>query len=314
MQAYTLTTPSGPEGLSLTELPSPTPGAGEVAIRVRAISLNPVDFKTARGKALYGSLREQAPVVLGWDVSGEVTAVGDGVEDFRVDDAVFGMVNFPGHGQAYAEVVIAPAVHLARKPSNVSHIDAAAATLAALTAWQNLVDLARIEKGQRVLIHAAGGGVGHFAVQLAKERGAYVIGTSSAGKRDFILELGADEHVDYHEHQFEDVLEPVDVVLESLGPEHLERSLQLVKPGGKLLTIAAGLSDHLQERAEWKSVELHHHLVYSDGEQQTAIAERLADGRLRAHVSRTYPFAELPAALRELEKGRTQAKIIVTVP
>ncbi|THH39743.1 NADP-dependent oxidoreductase [Neolewinella litorea] len=313
MRAYTLTSPDGPDGLTLRDLPDPTPGAHEVSLEVRAISLNPVDFKTGRGKALYGSLQTQENLILGWDVSGLVREVGADVTAFRPGDAVFGMVNFPGHGRAYATHVVAPAAHLAQKPEGISHAEAAAATLAALTAWQNLYELADVQAGQRVLVHAAGGGVGHFAVQLARERGAYVIGTSSGSKRDFVLELGADEHVDYEQQRFEDVLEPVDLVLDSLGPEHLLRSLQIVKPGGRLMTIAAGLSDTLQERAEWKTVALNHHLVKSNGEQMAAIAARLADGRLRAHVSQTYSFEQLPSALRELEGGKAQGKIVVEV-
>lgn len=311
MQAYALTTPTGPDGLTLREMPDPTPAPGEVLVEVRARSLNPVDLKTSRGKALYGSLQTEQPLILGWDISGEVRAVGSGVTTFQPGDAVFGMVNFPGHGRAFATHVTAPADHLTRKPEGVSHASAAAATLAALTAWQNLFDLADLQAGQRVLIHAGGGGVGHYAIQLARERGAHVIATSSGGKRDFVLELGADEHVDYQKDKFEDVLEPVDVVLDSLDPDHLLRSLQIVKPGGRLMTIAAGLSDQLKERAEWKSVSLNHHLVQSNGEQMKALAERLADGRLTSHVSRTYPFDQLPDALRDLAGGSTQGKIIV---
>ncbi|WP_116106901.1 NADP-dependent oxidoreductase [Lewinella sp. IMCC34191] len=313
MKAYTLTSPDGPDGLHLSELPVPRPGKGEVLIEVRALSLNPVDSKTARGKALYGSLKDEDPIVLGWDVAGRIKEVGEGAGKFVAGQDVFGMVNFPGHGKAYAEYVAAPVNQLALKPENVDFDEAAAATLAALTAWQNLIEIAQIKEGQRVLVHAAGGGVGHFAVQLAKERGAYVIGTGSASKQDFIRELGADEAINYEESKFEDVLSPVDVVLESLSPEHLERSLQIVKPGGKLLSIAAGLSDKLQEQAEFKSVELYHHLVESNGEQMQAIAERLADGRLKAHVSETFSLPNLPAALRKLEEGSTRGKIIIAL-
>ena len=313
MKAYTLSSPDGPDGLKLSDLDVPRPGPGEVLIAVRAISINPVDFKTGRGKALYGSLQDNQPIVLGWDVAGTVKEVGEGVDRFVAGQRVFGMVNFPGHGKAYAQYVTAPADHLAEIPEGIDFDAAAAATLAALTAWQNLYELADIQSGQRVLIHAAGGGVGHFAVQLAKERGAHVIGTASASKQDFLRELGVDEAVDYEKNKFEDVLEPVDVVLESLSPDHLLRSIQLVKPGGKLLSIAAGLSDQLQERAEFKSVELHHHLVQSNGQQMRAIAERLADGRLVPHVSKTFAFANLPAALREVEGGSTRGKVVVLV-
>ena len=313
MKAYTLTSPEGPDGLQLSEVDTPRPGQGEVLIEVHALSLNPVDFKVARGKALYGSLKDEQPLIPGWDVAGRIKEVGEGVGELVAGQNVFGMVNFPGHGQAYAEYVVAPANQLAVIPENIDFQQAAATTLAALTAWQNLIDIAGVKEGQRVLVHAAGGGVGHFAVQLAKERGAYVIGTGSGSKQDFIRELGADEAFNYETGKFEDELGPVDVVLESLDPEHLQRSLTVVKPGGKLLTIAAGLSDQLQERAEFKSVDLYHHLVQSNGQHMQALAERLADGRLKPHVSKTYAFANLPDAMRELEEGSTRGKIIVEV-
>ncbi len=313
MKVYTLPSPNGPDGLKLTDIDMPRPGQGEVLIQTRAISINPVDFKTARGKALHGSLKEEDPIIIGWDIAGKIKEIGEGVGQFVAGQDVFGMVNFPGHGKAYAEYVTAPAHQLALNPDNVDFTEAAAATLAALTAWQNLIELAEIHEGQRVLIHAAGGGVGHFAVQLAKERGAYVIATGSGSKQDFIRELGADEIVNYETDKFEDVISPVDVVLDSLGPDHLTRSLQVVKPGGKLLSIAAGLSDQLQERAEFKSVDLYHHLVQSNGKQMQAIADRLADGRLKSHVSKTYTFANLPSALREVEGGSTQGKVVVVV-
>ena len=313
MKAYTLTSPEGPDGLQLSEVDTPRPGQGEVLIEVHALSLNPVDFKVARGKALYGSLKDEQPLIPGWDVAGRIKEVGEGVGELVAGQNVFGMVNFPGHGQAYAEYVVAPANQLAVIPDNIDFQQAAASTLAALTAWQNLIDIAGVKEGQRVLVHAAGGGVGHFAVQLAKERGAYVIGTGSGSKQDFIRELGADEAFNYETGKFEDELGPVDVVLESLDPEHLQRSLTVVKPGGKLLTIAAGLSDQLQERAEFKSVDLYHHLVQSNGQHMQALAERLADGRLKPHVSKTYAFANLPDAMRELEEGSTRGKIIVEV-
>lgn len=310
MQAYTLTGTNGPADLRLTNLPTPTPGPDEVLVETKALSLNPVDCKTARGGAMYNAITADAPAIVGWDIAGEVTQVGANVTQFRPGDAVFGMVNFPGHGRAYAEYVAAPARHLARKPAGVSHEDAVAATLAALTAWQ-VLDKAQVQPGQRVLIHAAAGGVGHYAVQLAKERGAYVIGTASPGKVEFVRSLGADEVVDYTQVQFEDALPPVDFVLDSIGGDHLTRSLRVVKLGGRLTSIV-GISPELIAQAQSQGVEASNVLVASSGADQTALAERLADGRLRSHVARTFPFAALPAALREVEGGKTQGKVVVT--
>ncbi|MCC3160580.1 NADP-dependent oxidoreductase [Hymenobacter sp. 15J16-1T3B] len=312
MQAFILTEPTGGAGLRLTDLPTPTPATGEVLVQVKAISLNPVDVKTAQGKAMYGRINAEPPVIPGWDISGVVSAVGAEVADFKVGDEVFGMVNFPGHGRAYAEYVAAPAAHLARKPSNISHAEAAAATLAALTAWQAFTAHAPVQAGQRVLVHAAAGGVGHFAVQLAKERGAYVIGTSSAAKRDFVRDLGADEHVDYQAGPFEQAVAPVDVVLDTVGGPNLVRSASVLKPGGRLVSIL-GMTPEATARAEERGATTTAFLVESNGAQMQELAARLADGRLRAHVSAALPFAELPAALRLVETGRTQGKVVVTL-
>lgn len=310
MQAYTLSGTAGPADLRLADLPTPTPGPEEVLLRTTALSLNPVDVKTSQGKGMYGLLQHESPLIPGWDVVGEVTAVGANVTASQPGDVVFGMVNFPGHGRAYAEYVAAPAQHLARKPAQVTDAEAVAATLAALTAWQVLAQ-AQVQSGQRVLIHAAGG-VGHYAVQLAKERGAYVIGTASPGKVDFVRTLGADEVVDYNQGPFETAVPPVDLVLDSIGGDHLARSLRLVKPGGALISIVGGITPDLTARAQAQGVTVHSLLVASNGPDQAAIAERLTDGRLRSHVTRTYPFAQLPDALRELAGGKTQGKIVVT--
>lgn len=311
MKAFVLESPTGPGGLRLTDLPVPAIGPADVLVRAKAISLNPVDGKTSHGKAVYKVIKDDVPVQLGWDVSGEVTQAGADVTSFRVGDEVFGMLNFPRAGRTYAEFVAAPAAQLVRKPASVSHAEAAAASLAALTAWQVLITTANVQPGQRVLIHAAGGGVGHYAVQLAKERGAYVIGTSSAAKRDFVLSLGADEHVDYTQVRFEDVVAPVDVVLESVSSDQLARSLEVLKPGGVLVSLLGGLPPLLVPHAEAKNVAVHSLSVSLNTGDQQAIADRLADGRLRSHVALTLPFAELPEALRQVEGGVNPGKVVV---
>ncbi len=313
MKAYTLVGTSGPAALHLTDQPTPSLNAGEVLVKVRAISLNPVDYKSTNGGGAYGFVKDNMPIMLGWDISGTVEQVGTEVTEFKVGDEVFGMVNFPGHGRAYAEYVAAPADQLAHKPANSSHEEAAAATLAALTAWQGLITRANVQPGQRVLIHAAAGGVGHYAVQLAKERGAYVIGTSSGAKRDFVLGLGADEFVDYTQVRFENAVQPVDLVLETVGGDNIARSLEVIKRGGTFLSILGALKPDLAAVAEAKGIHADAFLVASSGADQTAIADRLTDGRLRSHVAQTFPFAQLPDALRLVATGRTQGKIIVTL-
>jgi len=185
----------GPQVLRLEQVPRPRPLPTEVLVRVHAAGVNPVDWKTRAGSGMAGVVGEP-PFVLGWDVSGVVEQVGYGVTTLAPGDEVYGMPWFPRAAGGYAEYVTAPSRQFARKPSTVGHAQAAAVPLAALTAWQVLVDTARVEPGQRVLIHAAAGGVGHFAVQLAKHLGARVIGTASARHHDWLTGLGADELVD----------------------------------------------------------------------------------------------------------------------
>ncbi|MBT1710119.1 NADP-dependent oxidoreductase [Fulvivirgaceae bacterium PWU5] len=313
MKAIILQAPGGIEQLQYTELPQPAVGENDVLVQVKAISLNPVDVKTRAGKGVYGRLKELTPIVIGWDIAGIVAAVGAGVITFRPGDVVFGMVNFPGHGQAYAEYVAAPANHLAHKPANISFEEAAAATLAPLTVWQAMANHPQVGPGKRVLIHAAAGGVGHFAVQLAKHRGAYVIGTSSAANKDFVLGLGANEHIDYRAQPFEQVAGPVDFVLDTVGGDNIDRSLTIANRGGAIISIPSGLSEAVVQKAKDKGVDGSFMLVQSNGVDLEAIAALLANGTLKAHVSQVFPFSEIGAAHLQVETGRTVGKIVIQV-
>ena len=195
MKAIILQAPGDVNQLQPADIPVPELQAGEVLVKVKAVSINPVDVKSRAGKGVYGRLKDEKPLILGWDISGEVKESRS--DRFAVGAEVFGMINFPGHGKAYAEFVTAPADQLALKPAEISHEEAAAATLAALTAWQIIVQRANVRAGQRVLIHSAAGGVGHFAVQIARHLGAHVTGTASLKNKAFVLELGADAYIDY---------------------------------------------------------------------------------------------------------------------
>lgn len=312
MKAIILNTPGGVEQLQHTELPLPKLKAGEVLVQVKAISINPVDVKTRAGKGMAGKLKEFHPLILGWDISGIVTEVGEGVTTFKTGDPVFGMVNFPGHGKAYAEYVAAPAEHLALKPDNISFEEAAAATLAALTAWLALVTHAGIKKGDRVLIHSAAGGVGHFAVQIAKHLGAYVAGTSSAANKDFVLSLGADEHIDYRTQRFEEAVTNIDFVLDTIGGDNIDRSLLVIKPGGTLISIPSGLNEAVTEKAKAKGINGYFVLVASLGKDMAIIADLLQKGIVKAHVSKVFPFAEMDKAHLQIESGRTVGKVVIT--
>ncbi len=313
MKAIVLKEFGGVENLTLSEVSTPGIKREEVLVKVKAISINPVDVKTRAGTGLAGTLKDQMPVILGWDISGEVVEAGAEVSAFKPGDAVFGMANFPGHGKAYAEYVAVPAAHLAAKPATISHQQAAAATLAALTAWQGLVTHAGLKPGQKILIHAAAGGVGHYAVQLAKKLGAYVIGTSSVANREFVLSLGADEHLDYGKQRFEEVVQDADVVLETVGGANKERSLQSVKKGGTLVSILGGLSGAAMETAKAKGVKVQSFLVSSNGEEMQQLARLLGSGQVKSHVSLTLPFEQMREAHKQVESGKTRGKVVVTL-
>ncbi|MCF0074228.1 NADP-dependent oxidoreductase [Dyadobacter sp. CY261] len=313
MKAIILTSQGSVDNLRLAEIPVPDIGADEVLIRVKALSINPADTYVRMDVAIDWIFNGETPKILGWDVAGVVTATGQKVVDFKVGDEVFGSIRHPGHGKAYAEYVAAPASHLALKPSNISFEEAAAATLAALTAWQPLTR-ANIRKGDRILITAAGGGVGHYAVQIAKYLGAYVIALSSYGKRDFVLGLGADEYVAYDRQRFEDVVSDVDLALEALRDDHIARTLAVVKRGGTLISLWAMVQGTKWERlANDLGVNAYYNAVVSNGQDMKALADLLERGVLKSHISKIYPLEEIPAAHLELEKNATTGKIVISL-
>jgi NADPH:quinone reductase-like Zn-dependent oxidoreductase len=312
MKAIILKGFGGVENLVLTELPLPSISENEVIVRVKAIGINPIDIKTRKGKGLAGALKEFDPIIPGWDISGTVTRVGAKVSALKKGDEVFGMINFPGHGKAYAEYVAVPEAHLALKPSVISHEEAAAASLAALTAWQVLKYKAGIKKGDRVLIHSAAGGVGHYAVQMAKYLGAWVAGTSSAVNKEFILSLGADKHIDYENQNFEDLLHDLDFVLDTIGGEYTDRSFKVLKPGGNIICIPSGTSEDITEKAGALGMNGSHFLVQSNGDNMKEIADLLEKGIVKSFVSKTFKFTEIQAAHQQMETGKTKGKIVVT--
>lgn len=311
MKAIVLKEAGGVDNLEYVELVKPTISEGEVLVKVKAISINPVDVKSRAGKGVYGRIKTENPVILGWDISGIVEETKS--SDFKVGDEVFGMVNFPGHGKAYAEYVAAPASQLALKPQNVSFEDAAASTLVALTAYQALVHHANIQPGQNVLVHAASGGVGHIAVQMAKHLGAKVTGTSSAKNKDFVLSLGADSHIDYHGFDWKSAGRTFDFVLDTIGGNNIDHSLEVTKEGGSIISIPTGLNEEVTSKAESKGVKGYFILVQSSGEDMKHIASLLESGAVKPHVSKIFPFEQMREAHLEQETGRTVGKIVVTL-
>ncbi|MGW1728996.1 NADP-dependent oxidoreductase [Streptomyces sp. NPDC002306] len=299
----------GPEVLKTVELERPEPRPNEVLVRVHAAGLNPTDWKH---RATGGFLGEP-PFVLGWDVSGVVEAVGIGVARFAPGDEVFGMLPYPfGHG-SHAEYVAAPARAFARKPAGIDHTQAGALPLVSLTAWQALVETAELRPGQRVLVHAAAGGVGHVAVQIAKAKGAHVIGTASAGKHAFVREIGADEVIDYRETDFTEAVKDVDVVLDTIGGDHSVRSLRVLRPGGIVVSILPVGSQDFYEEAERLGVRAVRMLVDADRTGLQAIAALVEEGRLRATIAGTFPLAEAARAHALGDTGRTTGKLVLTM-
>jgi NADPH:quinone reductase-like Zn-dependent oxidoreductase/predicted SnoaL-like aldol condensation-catalyzing enzyme len=312
MRAISQVTHGSPEVLTEIELPQPVPGISEVLVAVRAAGVNPTDWSNrAQARTI-----DRLPLVLGWDVSGVIEAVGLGVTIFKPGDEVFGMLPYPGGVGSHAEYVTAPARVFTHKPAGIDHVQAGALPLAALTAYQALVDTAEVQPGHRVLIHAAAGGVGHLAVQIAKSRGAYVIGTASAAKHDFLKSLGADEVVDYRDVDFTEAVSDIDVVLDpiSFDPAGRARSVSVIRPGGTLIALlpVPVAPDELAAIAE-RGIRFEALLVEADRSGMQAVASLVEAGALRAHIEATYPLAEAAKAHALGETGRTTGKIVLTV-
>ena len=313
MKAIFTNKAGGIENLLHIELPVPAILPNEVLVKVKAISINPVDVKTRESEGMLNGLFGDAdPKIIGWDISGVITEIGSDVTAFKIGDEVFGMVNFPGHGKGYAEYVAAPASQLALKPSNISHEEAAAATLAALTAWQALITNAKIKSGDRVLIHAAAGGVGHYAVQFAKQIGAFVIATGSLKNRDFILSLGANKFIDYETIKFEEVTVNVDFVFDTLGDDIYSRSLLTLRKGGLIISLHT-ISASQIEKTKLSGVIGYRIIVNSNGTDMQEIAKLLQRKKLISHISHLFPFHQMAEAHLQVETGRTKGKVVVTI-
>ncbi|MFI1742587.1 NADP-dependent oxidoreductase [Streptomyces sioyaensis] len=309
MRAISQDVLGGPEVLQEVEVARPEPGPSEVLVRVHAAGVNPTDWKHREQGVFLG----QPPFVLGWDVSGVVEAVGTGVTLFKPGDEVFGMLPYPYGVGSHAEYVTGPARAFARKPATIDHVQAGALPLAALTAWQALVDTAAIRAGDRVLIHAAAGGVGHLAVQIAKARGAYVIGTASAAKHAFVRDLGADEVVDYQQADFAEVVHDVDVVLDTIGGEYQLRSLRTLRRGGLLVSILPFPAQGLAEEADRLGMRTELLLVEADHTGMKVIAELAEGGALRAAIAGTFPMAQAVQAHELGETNRTTGKLVLVM-
>lgn len=301
-----------PNAIAINEIAIPTPGTGMVLVKSSAVGINPVDLKTAQGGGIAGMFPDgtvESGLTLGWDLAGEVVAVGDGVTAFQTGDRVFGLIAFPQLGRTFADHVLVSADDIVTIPDTVSDIAAGAIPLVALTAWQALFETANLKAGETVLLHGGTGGVGHVAIQLAKQAGARVIVTASAHNRDYLIDLGADEVIDYRTQRFEDFVSNVDVVFNTVGGDALDRSWQVLKPGGIIVSITASptIPADAPEGTRGRHVFVHH-----SGAHMKEIARLMDAGALMPTIAGTRALDELPALLQELEGGHVIGKLVVT--
>ncbi|WP_330273538.1 NADP-dependent oxidoreductase [Lentzea sp. NBC_00516] len=299
MRVITQKTVGDASVLEVAEVPTPVAGPGQVLVKVGAAAVNPVDTYIRSGG--FPALGEP-PFTLGWDVAGTVVQDAEG---FVAGEDVYGLLTFPGAGGGYAEYSVVNAADLVRRPSWLTVEQAGATPLVGLTAWQTLVGRAGVSAGQRVLIHAAAGGVGHVAVQIAKARGAYVIGTASAAKHDFLRSLGVDEVIDYRHQDFTEI-EPVDVVLDTIGGEYAERSAQVIKPGGVLVSVVPGNPGFDVDRASELGIRFELFLsVVASGADLAALPQ------VKVQIDHVVPLAEAAKAHELVESGRTTGKVVL---
>jgi NADPH:quinone reductase-like Zn-dependent oxidoreductase len=295
----------GRDVLRVEQAPRPAPGTGEMLVRVHAAGVNPVDWKVrqAGGRMLNAKL----PFTLGYDVSGVVEEMGEGLSQFEVGDEVFAYLSL-SRGGGYAEYAIVKFDEAAKKPKNIAHVEAAGVPLAALTAWQALFDTADLKEGQTALVHAGAGGVGVFAVQLSKWKGARVIATASKHNHDFLKQLGVDEVIDYRSQNFADIVKDVDVVLDSVGGQTTSDSVKVLRRGGILVSIVGPPPRKLADDAGVRAATI---LVKPNAVQLGQIAKLIEEGKVKPIVGYVFPLKDVAKAHEQSETGHTRGKIVL---
>jgi NADPH:quinone reductase-like Zn-dependent oxidoreductase len=297
----------GPEVLKNDILPLPEPKTDEILVRVEAASVNPVDGKIREGK--FAKVNDEAlPVTLGRDLSGVVESCGPSVQGTMPGDTVFALLGYDRG--SYSQYVLVKPAEWARKPDNLSHVEAAAVPLAALTAWQGMIDHGRLKSGQRVLIHGGAGGVGHLAIQIAKAKGAWVATTCSGGDLDFVRSLGADQAIDYKAEKFEDRLSEIDLVYDLIAGDTQERSFKVLKLGGALIST---LQEPDKAKALIKNITIAHYMAKPDAEELAEIASLIRAGKLKPTIAKTYDLEHAAQAEIALAAGHVRGKIVLTV-
>jgi len=305
----------GPDVMRFEDIELPPPGPGEVRVRHTAVALNFSDINVRRS-GFYQKDPLPMPIILGNEAAAVVTALGPGVDTWRVGDRVgyVGMgAGFFQNTGSYAQERNVFAARLAPIPDDISDVQAASIMLKGLTVSNIINKIYQPKPGDTVLIHAAAGGVGHYAVQIAKHLGANVTGTSSASKKDFVWSLGADAHIDYTTFNWETATPVFDFVLDTIGGDNIDHSLYVAKAGSTLISIPTGLNEAVVEKAKARQVDGYFFLVTSNGEDMQVIADWLGKGILKSHVSAIYPFEELAKAHEQVESGRTTGKVVVTL-
>jgi NADPH:quinone reductase-like Zn-dependent oxidoreductase len=305
----------GPEVLTLSEVPRPTKVNSEVLVRVMAAAVNPIDAKTRGGGGVSASIASY-PAILGRDFSGVVVESPYEACQFKPGDEVFGMVPVPRMDGTYAEYVAVPTISVARKPTRLSHLEAAGVPTAALAAWGMVVEIAKAHEGQRMLIHAAAGGVGHLAVQFASYFGAHVVATGSQRNASWLRELGASEIIDYTSTRFEEVLSGIDVVIDLVGNVHDNtgtRSLSVLRPGGLLINVPSGSWPTLMADAEEAGIRATSYKVAPDGATLAIIARLLESGDVHVNVDQVFDLEQVSEAHAAIEGGHTRGKIVLKV-
>src|ERR1700736_2837460 len=308
MKAVRIHNYGGPEVLKYEDAPRPEPQADEVLVRVHAAGVNPIDWKVREGH-MKDFWPHKLPLILGWDLSGVVEELGRGVSRFKIGDEVYSVPDPTRHG-TYADYIVVRESEVALKPNALHHIRAAAVPLTALTAWQALFDTAQLQPGQRVLIHGAAGGVGHFAVQLAKWKGAHVMGTASTKNHEMLYELGADELIDYTVLKFESIVRDVDVVLDTIGGDTQERSWQVLKKGGTLVSLVQQPSESKAKEHGARGIRLG---ARPNGRELAEIAKIIDAGKLAPVIDRILPLSEARRAHELSQSGHTHGKIVLRV-
>lgn len=315
MRAMTMAQPGGPEVLALADVERPVRVNAEFVIQVVAAGVNPIDAKTRAGKGAFPGITA-LPAILGNDFSGVVVEAPYESHPLQPGTEVYGMGMVPRMSGAYAEYLTVPALSVVKKPATLSHVEAAAVPLAALTAWGMVVETAKAHEGQRMLIHAGAGGVGHFAVQFAAYFGAHVIATGSARNASWLREMGAAEVIDYTAERFDEVLDPVDAVIDLIGnvkDDTGSRSLRVLRPGGIIVNGPTGSWPTMAEEAATAGVRATGYRVSPDGATLAIISRLLESGDVKVYVDRVFDLEEAAEAHRVLEEGHTRGKLVLSI-